>query len=153
MDTPLNPQGQQPGDGDIEADRQCSAARPNNHDRPREARKKHLLVALMESQRLKPQRIVITNLSAFGLSCRAVYPPEIGETVSCTLGEFGDVSGIVRWTKGGRFGVKLDAEIDTISIVLAKTGFRSNDYRLAPNQKFENLMIFEFFREGGFDEL
>lgn len=120
---------------------------------PRDARLKKLLVAKMESDRLKPQRITIRNLSAFGLSCRAVHPPQLGETVTITLGHFGDVAGLVRWVKGRHFGIRLSSEIDTISIDLAKTGFCANDYPLPPDEKFDNLMVFEFFREGNFDKL
>lgn len=120
--------------------------------RPREVRKKRFLVAKMESDRLKPQKVIIRNLSQFGLSCRAVFPPEVGERVTFTLGQFGEVSATVRWVRGGQFGVRLDAEIDTISIAMAKTGFRSVDYPLPSHPKFENMMIFEFFREGGTDD-
>lgn len=120
---------------------------------PREARRKHMLVARMESARLKPQKVIIRNLSPFGLSCRAVFPPELAETVTFALGPFGEVDGIVRWVRGSRFGVRLDQEIDTMSIVMAKTGFRSIDYPLPANEKFENMMVFEFFREGNFDKL
>lgn len=130
-----------------------SAAKASKADgRPREVRKKRFLVAKMESDRLKPQKVIIRNLSQFGLSCRAVFPPEVGEKMMFTLGQFGEVPGIVRWVRGGQFGVRLDVEIDTISIAMAKTGFRSIDYPLPAHPKFENMMIFEFFREGGTDD-
>ena len=69
------------------------------------------------------------------------------------LGQFGDVAGSVRWLRGGRFGVRLASAIDVLSILLAKTGFRASDYRLPPSEKFENLMVFEYFRDGGYDDL
>ena len=100
-----------------------------------------------------PQRVVIQNLSAFGLSCRAIYPPEVGEVVTFTLGPFGETEGSVRWARGRNFGVRLKKEIDTISIALSRTGFRAQDYNLPPDEKFENLMVFEYFRDGKFDQL
>ncbi len=120
---------------------------------PREARQTKFLVAQMASERNMPQRVVIQNLSAFGLSCRAIYPPEVGEVVTFTLGPFGETEGSVRWTRGRNFGVRLKKEIDTISIALSKTGFRAQDYNLPTDEKFENLMVFEYFRDGRFDQL
>ena len=119
----------------------------------REARQVKFLVAQMATDRFEPQRIVIQNLSAFGLSCRAIYPPEVGEVVTFTLGPFGQTEGSVRWVRGRNFGVRLKKEIDTISIALSRTGFRAQDYNLPPDEKFENLMVFEYFRDGRFDKL
>jgi|GWRWMinimDraft_5_1066013.scaffolds.fasta_scaffold108417_1 hypothetical protein len=119
----------------------------------REARQVKFLVAQMATDRYEPQRIVIQNLSAFGLSCRAIYPPEVGEVVTFTLGPFGQIEGSVRWVRGRNFGVRLKKEIDTISIALSRTGFRAQDYDLPSDAKFENLMVFEYFRDGRFDKL
>lgn len=132
-------------------DKEPAAAQNQKKPPPREPRLKKLLVAKMESRGAGAQRIVIRNLSAFGLSCRAVHPPEVGEAVKITLGDFGTFDGIVRWARGRHFGVRLSSEIDTISIDLAKTGFRANDYHLPTDEKFNNFMVFEFFREGNFE--
>ena len=121
--------------------------------RKRDGRQKRFLVGLMASENCGPQRIVIMNLSAFGLACRAVHPPELDETVTVSLGQFGDVSGTVRWRVGRRFGVSLDEEIDVIAIGLAKDGFRSADYDLPLDPKFENMMVFEFFRDAEYHEV
>ena len=110
--------------------------------RKRDGRQKRFLVGLMASENCGLQRIVIMNLSAFGLACRADQPPELDETVTVSLGQFGDVSGTVRWRVGRRFGVSLDEEIDVIAIGLAKDGFRSADYDLPLDPKFENMMVF-----------
>lgn len=119
----------------------------------REARQTKFLVAQMATDRHEPQRIVIQNLSAFGLSCRAIYPPEVGEVATFTLGPFGEIVGSVRWVRGRNFGVRLKREIDTISIALSRTGFRAQDYNLPTDEKFENLMVFEYFRDGRFNTL
>ncbi len=121
--------------------------------RQRDGRQKRFLVGLMVSETCRPQRIVITNLSAFGLACRAVQVPELEEQVTISLGEFGDVRGTVRWRLGRRFGLRTKDEIDVIAIGLAKSGFRSCDYDLPPDPKFENLMVFEFFRDAEYHEI
>lgn len=121
--------------------------------RKRDGRQKRFLVGLMTSETHKPQRIVITNLSAFGLSCRAVHPPEVDERVTILLGAFGEADGQIRWRLGRNFGVKLDEEIDVIAIGLAKCGFRSADYDLPLDPKFENMMVFEFFRDAEYHEI
>ena len=121
--------------------------------RKRDGRQKRFLVGLMTSETWKPQRIVITNLSAFGLSCRAVHPPEVDESVTISLGAFGDFDGQIRWRLGRRFGVKVDQEIDVIAIGLAKQGLRSADYDLPLDPKFENMMVFEFFRDAEYHEI
>ena len=129
------------------------ACKPHAKSIAREARQTKFLVAQMVSDRSLPQRIVIQNLSAFGLSCRAINPPVVGEVVTFTLGSFGETEGSVRWVRGRNFGVRLKKQIDTISIALSKTGFRAQDYKLPPDEKFENLMVFEYFRDGRFEKL
>lgn len=121
--------------------------------RKRDGRQKRFLVGLMASETCAPQRIVIMNLSAFGLACRAVDPPELDEMVTVSLGTFGNVRGNVRWRMGRRFGIQLDEEIDVIAIGLAKDGFRSADYDLPLDPKFENMMVFEFFRDAEYYEI
>lgn len=124
-----------------------------NQQRKRDGRQKRFLVGMMTSQGFGSQRIVITNLSAFGLACRAVHPPEVDERVMLALGSFGTVGGNVRWRTGRRFGVRLEQEIDVIAIGLAKSGFRSADYNLPLDPKFENMMVFEFFRDAEYEEI
>lgn len=130
-----------------------SAAAKRKKKAARETRHTKLLVAQMESRHLAPQRIIIRNLSPFGLSCRAVNPPMEGDLVTVTLGDFGNYSGKVRWVDGGYFGLQTSTELDIISMVFAKHGFRSADYSLPRDEAFEGLLLFEFYRGDGFANL
>ena len=59
------------------------------------------------------QRIVVRDISSQGIGARATgTPPAAGERVSLYLSQGRLLTGRVRWVRGDRFGVLLDATID-----------------------------------------
>lgn len=115
----------------------------------REHRQARLLICQMDRSDYASQRVVMLDISPCGMACRAVAPPEKDDIVWFQLGNLGEARGRVIWVDdGGRFGVRFNDEIDSITIMLSKTGFRSMDYDLPRNQAFESIMLSELFRAG-----
>ena len=114
----------------------------------REARQAVLRVCQMSSLNMDDQRVIILNISARGMGCRAVHPPILGAFTTFLLGPFGEASGHVCWLNGTRFGVRFSEEVDSIAIRFTKEGFRSLDYDLPRSEAFENFLLSELFRSG-----
>lgn len=115
---------------------------------PREHRQARLLICQMDRPRHDSQRVVMLDISPRGMACRAVDMPEQGDRVSFVLGDLGEAPAKVMWVEERRFGVRFDVEIDCISILLSRTGFRAMDYDLPRDTAFESIMLSELFHAG-----
>jgi hypothetical protein len=114
----------------------------------REVRQAMLRVCQMSTQNLPDQRVIILNISARGMGCRAVHPPGLGASATFLLGPFGEADGHVCWVNQGRFGIRFVEEVDSLAIRFTKEGFRSRDYDLPRSEAFENFLLSELFRSG-----
>ena len=114
----------------------------------REARHVMLRVCQMASRNIAVQRVIMLNVSAHGMGCRAVYPPVLGTFATFLIGSFGEAIGHVCWLNGSRFGVAFDDEIDSLAIRFTKEGLSSLDYDLPRSEAFESFLLSELFRAG-----
>jgi len=58
------------------------------------------------------QKIKVRNLSKNGLMAEATVQPQVGDWVTITLRNIGEVDGTVAWVRDNRFGVALARNID-----------------------------------------
>lgn len=58
------------------------------------------------------QPVTVHNISSGGVELRTELPPALGEHVIIRLAAHGDVGATVRWRRGRKFGLELDASVD-----------------------------------------
>jgi len=70
--------------------------------------------------------LLVVNTSTQGLMARCDHNVGVDERLRVTLPIVGEVSGVVRWSLGGRIGCELDAPIGTLRYyqMLRKVGHR-----------------------------
>lgn len=70
--------------------------------------------------------LLVVNTSAQGLMARCDHDIGIDARLRVTLPIIGEVSGVVRWSLGGRIGCELDSPIGTLRYyqMLRKVGHR-----------------------------
>ena len=86
---------------------------PKPDDNRATARDSMMLMATCRMPRhAHEQKIKVRNLSKNGLMAEATVQPQVGDWVTITLRNIGDVDGTVAWVRDNRFGVALARNID-----------------------------------------
>lgn len=81
--------------------------------REREAERYRVSVAVrLKSEGVRVVTVALGDISTAGLMARTDEPIPLGSTVSIDLPAVGPVQARVRWTVGGRVGVRFAAPID-----------------------------------------
>jgi PilZ domain len=80
--------------------------------RPRRRAERHrgVVVSAAILYRGKPALVRVANVSKGGVTLETSLTPELGERLSVAMEGGAPRSGAVRWVRGGRIGVDLDAQ-------------------------------------------
>jgi hypothetical protein len=64
--------------------------------------------------------VLLRNISTSGLSARVGVMPVVGEEVTFFINGIGEVSGEIRWVRDNHIGVRLNAVIDPMAMVIER---------------------------------